>query len=72
MYLPVVFLHFETQVDANDDYVDLSGGEVAEATGFNKAIDVDLGNKATILTKFFKDTKYYGKADIEITPTTRS
>lgn len=51
-----------TPVYADDDYVDISSGEVAHAQDFVPKIEVDLGNGVTIYTKLFKDKKYYGTA----------
>lgn len=49
-----------TQVYADDDYVDTSYGQIAEAMDFVKDIEVDLGNGVSIFTKMFKGKKYYG------------
>ena len=55
-----------TEVYADDDYVDLSNGVVAEAQEFVKKVEADLGNGVSIHTKFFKDKKYYGTATRDV------
>jgi len=49
-----------TEVYSEDDYVDTSSGQIAEAMDFVKDIEVDLGNGVSIFTKMFKSKKYYG------------
>lgn len=51
-----------TEVFGDDDYVDLSKGQVAEAIEYNKAIEVDLGEGVIVNTKMFAGKKYYGIA----------
>lgn len=51
-----------TEVHADDDYIDLSEGQVAEAEEFVPKVEVDLGNGVSVFTKLFKGKKYYGTA----------
>ena len=49
-------------LDADDSYVNLADGVVAEAREYIRKIEVDLGNGITITTNMFQDKKYYGIA----------
>lgn len=50
-------------VDSDEDYVDLSGGEVAEAEEYLRSVDVYIGAGIIIRTKMYKDKQYYGVAE---------
>ena len=55
------------EVYGDDDYVDLSGGRVAEAVERVSRIEVDLGNDLTIFTSMVRGRKYYGTTTLSLT-----
>lgn len=54
------------EVYADDDYVDLSGGRVAEAVERNTKIEVDLGNDLSVFTSMVRGKKYFGTASLDL------
>ncbi|GHU81003.1 hypothetical protein FACS1894191_7400 [Clostridia bacterium] len=49
----------------DDEYADLSTGNVAEAKGYVKNIRVDIGNGISILSNFFEGSRYYGVSTVD-------
>lgn len=54
-------------VYADDDYVDLSGGRIAEAAERVNNVEVDLGNGMSIFTSMFQNRKYYATCTTDAT-----
>lgn len=50
-------------VSADEPYVDISDGEVAEAEEYIRSIDLHIGEGIIIRTKMMQDKKYSGKAE---------
>lgn len=54
-----------TEVDGNDDYVDLAKGMIASCVGSNSNIEADLGSGVSAFLNMAAGEKYYGIAKYE-------
>lgn len=54
------------EVFGDDDYVDLSSGQVAEAVERNPKIEVDFGNDLSVVTSMVKGRKYYASCTTDV------
>lgn len=54
---PIVYL------DANQDYVDLSGGQVAKPSSSYSNVEIYTGNYLTVHARLFSSRKYYAKSN---------
>jgi len=54
-------------LESDEDYVDLSGGEVAEVESYLRSVEAYIGAGVSIHTKMYENKKYYGTATEGIT-----
>lgn len=54
------------EVDENDDYIDISDGAILESDGYNRNIEVYIGDGLSLYPKLFSGRKYYAVARQEV------